>query len=80
MAYSEYPVPAFPTLSYDSIESVTFVSTVLMHIATVAFVESHESYEIGDNFTDPLSGKDDLEVPDEMNWIDFTALETFLGE
>jgi hypothetical protein len=77
-ASSDSPVPGFPSLSYESLESVAFASTVLMHVATVVIAASHTSYDVDE--VDPLSGQVELDVESDIRLIDFSSLATSLGE
>jgi hypothetical protein len=51
---------------------------VLMHVATVVIAESHASYDVDE--VDPLSGQAELDVGSDMRLIDFSSLDTSLGE
>jgi hypothetical protein len=78
LASSDYPVPRFPSLPFESLETVTFASTILLHVATVVIAESHKSYDI--DSTDPLSGQAQLAAEADTRLVDFTSLETSVGE
>ena len=77
-ASSDFPVPSYPTLPYDSLESVVFASTLLLQMATVVVAESHKAFEVGSG--DPLSGQQELSVDSSVDLFDFTSLAISLGE
>ena len=77
-ASSNYPIPSLPSLSYESLESVAFASTILMQVAIVVIAESHASYDAGEN--DPLSGQALLDASSAYNFVDFMSLESSIGE
>ena len=47
-------------------------------MATVVIAESHVSYDV--ESTDPLSGQAQLDSETKMRLIDFTSLESSVGE
>eukprot|EP00934_Nitzschia_sp_Nitz4_P004433 Nitzschia sp. Nitz4//scaffold14_size191712//8120//21306//NITZ4_001700-RA/size191712-processed-gene-0.39-mRNA-1//-1//CDS//3329536858//4423//frame0 len=73
-AISDYPVPEFPLLSFDAIESVAFAATILFHLASVVIAESHSEYD-PDN-VDPLAGEVST---DGLNLLDFKNLDNTIG-
>jgi len=75
---SENPAVAFPSLDYKSLETITFVSTVVTQLAAVVVAQAHESYELETSF--PLSGQHDFSVKDNERLVDFTSLEESVGE
>jgi len=76
-ATSKYQVPAFPSLPHESLETVAFASSLLLHMAAVVIAEAHSSYNLED--TNPLDGQNKLEEQPKLRLIDFTSFETSVG-
>eukprot|EP00934_Nitzschia_sp_Nitz4_P006159 Nitzschia sp. Nitz4//scaffold358_size24170//3784//11028//NITZ4_008429-RA/size24170-augustus-gene-0.44-mRNA-1//1//CDS//3329548996//6149//frame0 len=77
-ADSNYPIPTYPTLGYDALESLVFVSTVFMHTALTVAAESHKYYDL--ELTDPLSAQVQLGDTSDVSLVDFSKLETSFGD
>ena len=77
-AVSDYPLPALPSLPYDSLETVAFASTIIMQIATVVIAESHKDYD--PEVTDALDGQAQLELGSDIRLANFTSLGSSIGE
>lgn len=77
-AESDYQISEFPSLSYESLESIAFVATTMMQMATVIVAEAHEDYD--PEQTNPLSGQMNLDVTASDRLVDFTALDSSVGE
>lgn len=58
-------------LSYDSLESIVFAATILMHLSTVVLAESHREYEI----SNPLSAQLSLQTNQESQLVNFSILD-----
>jgi hypothetical protein len=76
-ASSDYQVPAFPTLAHDSLETVAFASSIMLHMAFVVAAEAHVNYNLEE--TNPLDGQAEVEQ-EGLRLIDFTDLEASVGE
>jgi hypothetical protein len=72
------PTPKYPSLDLKSLETIVFASTVVAEIAAVVMAQAHESYDLESSF--PLSGQYDFNPADDMRLVDFTSLETSVGE
>lgn len=71
---SENRTVEFPSLDYESLQTIIFVSTVVTEIAMVVIAQAHESYDLETTF--PLSGQYDLNETKHVRLIDFTSPET----
>eukprot|EP00980_Cylindrotheca_fusiformis_P014864 scaffold4056_cov115-Cylindrotheca_fusiformis.AAC.8 len=78
LASSSYQVPSMPSLPYDSLESVAFTATILLHMAMVVAAEAHAGYDLED--TSALDGQMELDQHAGLRLIDFTTFETSVGE
>ncbi|CAJ1942472.1 unnamed protein product [Cylindrotheca closterium] len=76
-ATSNYQVPTFPALAHESLETVAFASSLLLHMATVVIAEAHSSYDLED--TNPMDGQNELEEQPNLKLIDFTSFESSVG-
>ena len=76
-AVSNYPVETFPTLSYDTLESLAFASSVMLQMAAVVAAEAHSNYDV--EVTNPLDGQSDLDASG-LSLVDFTSLDTSVGQ
>jgi len=76
-ATSKYQVPAFPSLPHESLETLAFASSLLLHMATVVIAEAHSSYNLEE--TNPLDGQNKLEEQPNLRLMDFTSFETSVG-
>ena len=76
-AVSGYPLPALPSLPYDSLETVAFASTIIMQIATVVIAESHKGYDPAT--TNALDGQEQLEVGPDIRLANFSSLGSSIG-
>mmetsp|Transcript_4236 Transcript_4236/g.4760 ORF Transcript_4236/g.4760 Transcript_4236/m.4760 type:complete len:2377 (+) Transcript_4236:252-7382(+) len=72
------PSPKLPFLDLKSLETIVFAFTVVTEIAAVVMAQSHESYDLESTF--PLSGQNNLRSTDDVRLVDFTSLETSVGE
>ena len=72
------PTPSFPSLDLESLETIAFASTLVAEIAAVVMAQAHESYDLESTF--PLSGQYDFNPADGVRLVDFTSLETSVGE
>lgn len=72
------PTPNLPSFDLKSLETIVFAFTVVTEIAAVVMAQSHESYDLETSF--PLSGQNNLRPPDDVRLVDFTSLETSVGE
>jgi hypothetical protein len=78
LASSNYQVPTMPSLPHESLESVAFTATILLHMAMVVVAEAHAGYDLEE--TNPLDGQAELEQQPGLRLIDFTSFETSVGE
>ncbi len=74
----EKPAAEFPSLDYQSLETIVLGSTVVTEALAVVMAEAHESYDLETSF--PLSGQSDLIVTNDERLFDFTSLEESLGK
>ena len=77
-ASSEKSTAEFPSLDYQSLETIVFGSTVVMEALAVVTAEAHELYDLETSF--PLSGQSDLNMTNDVRLFDFTSLEESLGK
>jgi hypothetical protein len=76
----DYKNPSFPSLSYDSVESIAFATTMAINVAAVIVAESHASYEVAES--DPLEGQKQLDAVEvgAGRLLDFSSLKSSIGE
>jgi len=72
------PSLKLPSLPYEALETVALASTLILEIGVVVAAEAHESYDM--DTTAPLSGQNKLTGTEEKHLIDFTSLDTSVGE
>lgn len=72
-SFSENSTMKFPSLDYESLETIVFVSAVVTEVAAIIIAQAHESYDLETSF--PLSGQYDLNVANNVRLVDFTLLE-----
>lgn len=78
LASSNYAVPTMPSLPHESLESIAFTATILLHMSMVIAAEAHAGYDLEE--TDPLDGQAELDQQPGLRLIDFSSFETSIGE
>lgn len=75
-SFAEKPKSEFPSIDFESLETVVFALIVLTETAAIVVAEGHELYDVEQ--TSPLSGQSDISVTKNGRLLDFTLLETSL--